>query len=170
MNGSTCVQPPTASNRSAALPSSSTGIICGAARRRSAGARRTRLTLVNLWLRRHWPPDAMPSSAMNLWTVGCADPHLTAQARSPMGKPGKTPYVEEAFVKGSFRWICGRHRYTVGGSALAEIALTGLAAGRRADQGLLRPLTYLIIDIIGYIVAQIIPTCRARNERQAAIR
>jgi putative transposase len=33
---------------------------------------------------RHWPPDAMPSSAMNLWTVGYADPRLTAQARSPM--------------------------------------------------------------------------------------
>ena len=27
---------------------------------------------------------------MNLWTVGCADPRLTAQARSPMDKPGKT--------------------------------------------------------------------------------
>ena len=30
---------------------------------------------------------------MNLWTVGCADPHLTAPARSPMDKPGKTPCV-----------------------------------------------------------------------------
>ena len=27
---------------------------------------------------------------MNLWTVGCADPRLTAPARSPMDKPGKT--------------------------------------------------------------------------------
>jgi hypothetical protein len=27
---------------------------------------------------------------VNLWTVGCADPRLTAQARSPMDKPGKT--------------------------------------------------------------------------------
>ena len=27
---------------------------------------------------------------MNLWTVGCADPGLTAPARSPMDKPGKT--------------------------------------------------------------------------------
>ena len=26
---------------------------------------------------------------MNLWTVGCADPRLTAQARSPMDKPGE---------------------------------------------------------------------------------
>src|SRR5712671_3805744 len=27
--------------------------------------------------------------AVNLWTVGCADPRLTAPARSPMDKPGK---------------------------------------------------------------------------------
>ena len=26
---------------------------------------------------------------MNLWTVGCADARLTAQARSPMDKPGE---------------------------------------------------------------------------------
>jgi hypothetical protein len=26
---------------------------------------------------------------VNLWTVGCADPRLTAQARSPMDKLGK---------------------------------------------------------------------------------
>ena len=26
---------------------------------------------------------------MNLWTVGCADPRLTAQARSPMGQAGE---------------------------------------------------------------------------------
>ena len=31
------------------------------------------------------------------------------------------------------------------------------------------PLTHLPIDIIGYIMAQILPTCRARHERQAAI-
>jgi putative transposase len=31
---------------------------------------------------RHW-------DAVNLWTVGCADTRLTAQARSPMDKPGK---------------------------------------------------------------------------------
>ena len=30
---------------------------------------------------------------MNLWTVGCADPRLTAQTRSPMDKPGKTRCV-----------------------------------------------------------------------------
>jgi len=28
--------------------------------------------------------------AVNLWTVGCADARLTAQARSPMDKPEKT--------------------------------------------------------------------------------
>jgi hypothetical protein len=27
---------------------------------------------------------------VNLWTVGCADPRLTAQARSSMDKPGET--------------------------------------------------------------------------------
>jgi hypothetical protein len=27
---------------------------------------------------------------VNLWTVGCADPRLTAQARSPMDKPGES--------------------------------------------------------------------------------
>src|SRR5947207_3046846 len=27
------------------------------------------------------------AGAVNLWTVGCADPRLTAQARSPMDKP-----------------------------------------------------------------------------------
>jgi hypothetical protein len=27
---------------------------------------------------------------VNLWTVGCADPRLTARARSPMDKPRKT--------------------------------------------------------------------------------
>src|SRR5712671_4492400 len=31
--------------------------------------------------------------AVNLWTVGCADSRLTAPARSPMDKPGKTPCV-----------------------------------------------------------------------------
>ena len=30
---------------------------------------------------------------MNLWTVGCADPRLTAPARSPMDKAGKTQCV-----------------------------------------------------------------------------
>jgi len=46
-SGFTCAQRPTASNRSAALPSSSTGIICGVRIRRSAGAHPTRLTSPN---------------------------------------------------------------------------------------------------------------------------
>jgi putative transposase len=33
------------------------------------------------------------AGAVNLWTVGGADPRLTAQARSPMDKPGKTQCV-----------------------------------------------------------------------------
>src|SRR5712675_1669418 len=38
--------------------------------------------------------------AVNLWTVGCADPRLTAQARSPMDKPGKTPCVSPTLPTG----------------------------------------------------------------------
>jgi hypothetical protein len=30
---------------------------------------------------------------VNLWTVGCADPRLTAQARFPIDKPGETQCV-----------------------------------------------------------------------------
>jgi len=37
---------------------------------------------------------------VNLWTVGCADPRLTAQARSPMDKPGKTPCVSPTLPTG----------------------------------------------------------------------
>ena len=37
---------------------------------------------------------------MNLWTVGCADPRLTAQARSPMDKPGKTLCVSPTLPTG----------------------------------------------------------------------
>ncbi len=37
---------------------------------------------------------------MNLWTVGCADPRLTAPARSPMDKPGKTPCVSPGLPTG----------------------------------------------------------------------
>jgi transposase InsO family protein len=52
-----CAPPPTASNRSAALASSSTGIICDVRIRRSAGEHRTRLTSANRQRRRHWPTD-----------------------------------------------------------------------------------------------------------------
>ena len=37
---------------------------------------------------------------MNLWTVGGADPRLTARARSPMDKPGKTPCVSPTLPTG----------------------------------------------------------------------
>ena len=37
---------------------------------------------------------------MNLWTVGCADSRLTAQARSPMDKPGKTHGVSPTLPTG----------------------------------------------------------------------
>ena len=37
---------------------------------------------------------------MNLWTVGCADPRLTAPARSPMDKPGKTRCVSPTLPTG----------------------------------------------------------------------
>src|SRR6516162_4698270 len=38
--------------------------------------------------------------AVNLWTVGCADPRLTAPARSPMDKPGKTLCVSPTLPTG----------------------------------------------------------------------
>ena len=37
---------------------------------------------------------------MNLWTVGCADPRLTAPARSPMDKPAKTLRVSPTLPTG----------------------------------------------------------------------
>ena len=37
---------------------------------------------------------------MDLWTVGCADSRLTAQARSPMDKAGKTHGVSPALTTG----------------------------------------------------------------------
>lgn len=86
--------------------------------------------------------------------------------------PRKTD--EGAFVKGTFRCVPTAFGFAAGiaillaaAPALAEIAFTGVAPGMRAAQCFMRPLTYLLIDIIGYIVAQILPTCRAR---QAAIR
>src|SRR5258705_390058 len=39
-------------------------------------------------------------NAVNLWTVGCADPRLTAQARSPVDKPGKTLCVSPTLPTG----------------------------------------------------------------------
>jgi hypothetical protein len=37
---------------------------------------------------------------VNLWTVGCADSRLAAQARSPMDKPGKTHGVSPTLPTG----------------------------------------------------------------------
>src|SRR5712671_3618262 len=73
-----------ASNRSAALPSSSTGIIYGVRIRRSAGEHRTRLTLANRRLRRHWPPDAMPRRCREF-----VDSRLR---RSPPDRASAVPY------------------------------------------------------------------------------
>src|SRR5437588_5952354 len=84
MNGSTCAPRPTASNRSAALLSSSTGIICGVRIRRSAGEHRTRLTSANQQLRRHWLPDAMRSRYCEF-----VDSRLR---RSPPDRASAVPY------------------------------------------------------------------------------
>jgi transposase InsO family protein len=83
-NGSTCVQRPTASNRSAALLSSSTGIICGGRIRRSAGEHRTRPTSANQWRRRRWPPDAMLSR--------CCEFVDSRLRRSPPDRASAVPY------------------------------------------------------------------------------
>src|SRR3954453_12326851 len=84
MNGSTCGQRPTASNRSTALPSSSTGIICGGRIRRSAGEHRTRLTSANRPRRRQWPPDAMASR--------CCEFVDSRLRRSPPDRASAVPY------------------------------------------------------------------------------
>ena len=75
---------PAASNRSAALLSSSTGIICGGRIRRSAGAPRTRLTSADQWRRRRWLPDAMPSRYCEF-----VDSRLR---RSPPDRASAVPY------------------------------------------------------------------------------
>src|SRR5580704_14573694 len=83
-NGCTCAQRPTASNRSAALASSSTGIICAVRIRRSAGEHRTRLISANRRRRRHWPPDAMPRRCREF-----VDSRLR---RSPPDRASAVPY------------------------------------------------------------------------------
>jgi hypothetical protein len=42
----------------------------------------------------------MAGGAVNLWTVGFADPRLTAPARSPVDKPGKRHRVSPALPTG----------------------------------------------------------------------
>src|SRR5271156_1167364 len=83
-NGSTCAQRATASSRSAALLSSSTGIICVVRIRRSVGAHRTRLTSADQWLRRHGLPDAMPSR--------CCEFVDSRLRRSPPDRASAVPY------------------------------------------------------------------------------
>src|SRR5690348_15222881 len=72
------------SNKSAALASSLTGIICDVRIRRSAGEHRTRLTSANRQRRRHWPPDAMARRCREF-----VDSRLR---RSPPDRASAVPY------------------------------------------------------------------------------
>src|SRR5256885_16403989 len=72
------------SNKSAALASSLTGIICDVRIRRSAGEHRTRLTSANRPRRRHWPPDAMARRCREF-----VDSRLR---RSPPDRASAVPY------------------------------------------------------------------------------
>src|ERR1700739_67710 len=72
------------SNKSAALASSLTGIICDVRIRRSAGEHRTRLTSANRHRRRHWPPDAMATRCREF-----VDSRLR---RSPPDRASAVPY------------------------------------------------------------------------------
>src|ERR1700747_1749226 len=83
-NGSTYAQRPMESNKSAALASSLTGIICDVLIRRSAGEHRTRLTSANRQRRRHWPPDAMARRCREF-----VDSRLR---RSPPDRASAVPY------------------------------------------------------------------------------
>src|ERR1700747_2619832 len=83
-NGSTYAQRPMESNKSAALASSLTGIICGVRIRRSAGEHRTRLTSRNRQRRRHWPPD--PTAK------GCREFVDSRLRRSPPDRASAVPY------------------------------------------------------------------------------
>jgi hypothetical protein len=74
-------------------------IICGARIKRSAGGHRTRLTSANR-RRRHGPPDAMPRRCCEFVDSRRAGPRLTAPARSPMDKPGKTLCVSPTLPTG----------------------------------------------------------------------
>src|ERR1700741_1314633 len=72
------------SNKSAALASSLTGIICDVRIRRSAGEHRTRLTSASRQRRRHWPPDAMARRCREF-----VDSRLR---RSPPDRASAVPY------------------------------------------------------------------------------
>src|SRR6202048_4087807 len=75
------------SNKSAALASSLTGIICDVRIRRSAGEHRTRLTSANRQRRRHWPPDAMARRCREF-----VDSRLR---RSPPHRASAVPYGQD---------------------------------------------------------------------------
>src|ERR1700745_3704742 len=79
------------SNKSAALASSLTGIICDVRIRRSAGEHRTRLTSANRQRRRHWPPDAMARRCREF-----VDSRLR---RSPPDRASAVPYRSAAAHK-----------------------------------------------------------------------
>src|ERR1700758_3250921 len=72
------------SNKSAALASSLTGIICDVRIRRSAGEHRTRLTPANRQRGRHWPRDAMARRCREF-----VDSRLR---RSPPDRASAVPY------------------------------------------------------------------------------
>src|SRR5271166_383639 len=72
------------SNKSGALASSLTGIICDVRIRRSAGEHRTRLTSANRRLHRQWPPDAMARRCREF-----VDSRLR---RSPPDRASAVPY------------------------------------------------------------------------------
>src|SRR6202007_3290079 len=88
------------SNKSAALASSLTGIICDVRIRRSAGEHRTRLTSANRRRRRHWPPDAMARRCREF-----VDSRLR---RSPPDRASAVPYGQAG--ENATRFPCLAHR------------------------------------------------------------
>src|SRR6202007_1724396 len=88
------------SNKSAALASSLTGIICDVRIRRSAGEHRTRLTSANRQRRRHWPPDAMARRCGEFVDSRLRRSPPARASAVPLDKPGKTPCVSPALPTG----------------------------------------------------------------------
>ena len=87
-------------SRSAVSLNSSTGTTGGVRIRRSAGKHRTRPISASQRRLRQRQLSAWRNNAVNLWTAGCAGARLTAQARSPMDKPGKMPCISPTLPKG----------------------------------------------------------------------
>src|ERR1700739_1475440 len=88
------------SNKSAALASSLTVIICDVRIRRSAGEHRTRLTSANRQRRRHWPPDAMATRCREFVDSRLRRSPPDRASAIPLDKPGKTPCVSPALPTG----------------------------------------------------------------------